>query len=226
IAVAPGALPHLHIVLQRVSWRMPYLNVDGAARRSLLNVTSGARELEVPFRSWELIEYPVLPQISRINWTVKTSSQLEKPRYVIVGFQTARKNFLTRDASRFDNCNITNIKAYLNAEMFPYDNMQLNFGDNVWALLYEMYVAFQKSYYNRDALPVYSPQEFKEHAPLFVIDCSRQNDTLKTGTVDIRLEIEASANFPANTAAYCLVIHDRLVTYNPLKNEVKIANTF
>ena len=83
-----------------------------------------------------------------------------------------------------------------------------------------------RNHYNRDALPVYSPQEFKEHAPLFVIDCSRQNDTLKTGTVDIRLEIEASANFPANTAAYCLVIHDRLVTYNPLKNEVKIANTF
>ncbi len=62
--------------------------------------------------------------------------------------------------------------------------------------------------------------EFKLHAPIFVFDCSRQNESLKNSMVDIRIEIQARENIPANTSAYCLIINDNVVLYNPYTNVV------
>ena len=58
------------------------------------------------------------------------------------------------------------------------------------------------------------------YAPLCVIDCSKQNDNLKTGSVDVRLEIETTDNIPAQTAAYCLLIFDNVIQYSPLYGNV------
>ena len=32
--------------------------------------------------------------------------------------------------------------------------------------------------------------------------------------IDVRLEFDVSENFPANTAAYCLIMHNRITEYN------------
>lgn len=85
-----------------------------------------------------------------------------------------------------------------------------------------MYARFQHSYYDKETRPLLSPKEFLTFAPLSVIDCSRQNETLSTGSVDVRLESETKENIPANTTAYCLILHDRIVKYNPLSGAVKI----
>ena len=69
--------------------------------------------------------------------------------------------------------------------------------------------------------------DFIEKYPLIVIDTSHQNEAIKEGIVDIKLEIETGANVPANTTAYCLVIHDNkniviftMFEYNPISNEI------
>ncbi|CAG9840710.1 unnamed protein product [Diabrotica balteata] len=70
--------------------------------------------------------------------------------------------------------------------------------------------------------PCLTPTNFIQKAPIFVIDCSHQNEAVKGGAIDVRLELEASENFPGNTSVYCLIIHDRTVIYNPLSNLVKV----
>ena len=55
---------------------------------------------------------------------------------------------------------------------------------------------------------------------MIVVDCSKQNESIKEGVVDIKLEIELADNAPAETIAYCLIIHDKLFQYNPLSNEI------
>ncbi|XP_067214165.1 uncharacterized protein [Linepithema humile] len=42
--------------------------------------------------------------------------------------------------------------------------------------------------------------------PFVVIDCSRQNDSVKNATVDVRIEFDCKESIPANTTAYCLII--------------------
>lgn len=207
--------------LDKVYWKMPYVHVANSYKLPLLRLIEKDHTITMPFRAWELHEYPALPQTKRQNWIVKTSSQLEKPRFVVLAFQTARKNVLSAHADEFDHCNVTNARLFLNDKYYPYDNLNLDIGKDRFALLYNMYASFQSSYYHRlDASPLLSPALFKSKAPLFVFDCSRQDDSLKASAVDVRIEFESTKNFPAQTTAYCMILHDSLVEYTPLTNTV------
>jgi len=53
-----------------------------------------------------------------------------------------------------------------------------------------------------------------------VVDLSYQNESVKTGPIDVRISIELKTPSHENTQAYCLLIHDRLVEYNPLNGLV------
>lgn len=147
-----------------------------------------------------MLEYPTLPQTKKQSWTVKTSSQLEKPRYIVLAFQTDRKNELSKNMSEFDSCGLSNVTVYLNSQYFSYDNIN---GD--WAILYEMYCRFQNSYYRNDPSPCLDFNTFKNKCPLFVIDCSKQDDTIKSGPIDVRIELESDGNIPDKTSPYCLI---------------------
>lgn len=207
--------------IQKIQWRVPHIKVSDRNKLLLLKSLERDRSIQIAFRNWDLYEYPLLPKTTKHSWSVKTTSQLEKPRFVIFGLQTARKNNKTRSSSIFDHCNVNNIKLYLNSQYYPYDSLNLKFDEGKFSILYEMYANFRQSYYNLGIDPLLSLNQFKEIAPLFVIDCSRQNDSLKTGPVDVRLEIECSEDIQDNTTAYCLIINDRLFEYKPLSNIVR-----
>ncbi|XP_011706267.1 PREDICTED: uncharacterized protein LOC105461468 [Wasmannia auropunctata] len=201
---------------------MPHVILNDVNKLSLLRTLESGRYVSLGFRSWDLYEFPLLQSTTKHSWAVKTATQLEKPRYVIFALQTDRRNNLAKDPSIFDNCNLTNVKLYLNSENYPYDDMNLDIEHKKFAILYDMYVKFQKAYYghaNHKALLEY--RQFLQYSPLVVIDCSRQNESIKSATVDVRIEFECQQNIPDNTTAYCLIIHDRLVEYNPLTNVVR-----
>lgn len=212
---------NVEIVLQKIQWRVPHIRVSDRNRLQLLKHLEKDRSIQLAFRNWDLYEYPLLPTTTKHSWSIKTASQLEKPRYVVLGLQTDRKMSKTKDISRFDHCHITNVKLFLNSQYFPYDSLNLKFDQGNYSILYEMYANFRQSYYNTSIDPLLDLSTFGERAPLFVIDCSRQNDSLKTGPVDVRLEIESSKDIPDNTSAYCLIINDRLFEYKPLSNIVR-----
>lgn len=209
------------IDLKKIEWLMPYVILSNQHKIRLLSQMQKSRPIAMSFRSWELFEYPTLPTAQKHIWTVKTSNQLEKPRFVILGFQTNRKNQKATNASLFDHCNISNVKLFLNSQYYPYGDLNLNINQNQYAILYDMYVNFQNAYYGKDAEPLLDKQHYISHIPLFVIDCSKQNESLKNAPVDVRLEFEARENFPANTSAYCLIIHDRIIEYNPMSGDVR-----
>ena len=59
--------------------------------------------------------------------------------------------------------------------------------------------------------------------PLIVIDCSKQNESLKNATVDVKVELNAKDILPTNTSVYGLILHDRVVEYNPISGDVRVA---
>lgn len=210
------------MTIRKIQWRIPHVNVSDSEKLKLLKLVDKKQSIHMSFRSWELYEYPILPQTDKHIWSVKTSTQINKPRYMIIGFQTKRNNEITADMSHFDHCNLTDLKVYLNSECYPYENLNVDFEKNQYAILYDMYAKFQDTYYHDRSLcsPILNFDQFKIIAPLIVIDCSRQNESLKKAIVDIRIVMQTKNNMPANTTAYCLIIHDNLITYNPYTNIV------
>ncbi|XP_061711719.1 uncharacterized protein LOC133523126 [Cydia pomonella] len=216
--------PNGEIEITRVTWRMPVIKVSDKEKLRLMSYVEGSIPVQIAFRTWELYEYPVLPSSERHIWCIKTSTQLEKPRYLIVGFQTARRNDKTKDMSIFDHCNLTNCRVYLNAQYYPYDPFSAEFKTNNYALLYDAFTNFQRSYYSRDhTSPQVNYAHYKTHSPLIVIDTSRQCDSFNSGAgaIDIKLEMEFKENVPANTTAYCLIINDSLFEYNALTSATR-----
>ncbi|XP_044005895.1 uncharacterized protein LOC122850905 [Aphidius gifuensis] len=212
----------IQIKLQKVEWIVPYIKVSDKQKIQLLNYIAKDPSIAISFRTWELYEYPLLPATTKQNWSVKTSTQLEKPRYIILGFQTKRKNSVTNNSSVSDHCNLRDVKLFLNSQSYPYGNLNIDFAHNQFSLLYDMFAYFQASYYYTETpQPLFTRQKFLEEAPLIVIDCSKQNEFLKSGPVDIRLEFESTTQFPAQTSAYCLILHDRIVEYNPISGSVR-----
>ncbi|XP_018343303.1 PREDICTED: uncharacterized protein LOC108749234 [Trachymyrmex septentrionalis] len=194
---------------------MPHVLLSEINKLSMLRALESGRYLSMAFRSWDLYEFPLLQSTTKHSWAIKTASQLEKPRYVIFAMQTGRKNIMSEDASRFDHCKLTNAKLYLNTECYPYDDLNLDFDKNRCAILYDLYARFCKGYYGYEYLePSLTFTTFLRNGPFVIIDCSRQNESVKSGTVDVRLDFECKENVPANTTAYCLIIHDRVVQYN------------
>jgi len=102
------------------------------------------------------------------------------------------------------------VKVYLNSEENPYDGLNQNFNLNRYALLYDMYINFQKSYYGCKSQPLLSLGNYKDNAPIFVLDVTHQNESVKGEPIHIRIDVKTLNNFPAKTSSYCLIIHDKL----------------
>lgn len=224
VNVFVGPSDHSTITIDKIQWRIPHVTVSDSEKLKLMQIINKKQQLQLNYRTWELYEYPVLPTTNKHIWSVKASSQLNTPRFIIVAFQTGRNNTIVADKSRFDHCDLLDLKVYLNSESFPYENLNVNFGNYQYAILYEMYARFQEEFYH-DRSPYYGApmltfEEFRTIAPIIVVDCSHQNETLKKSIIDIRIEFQTRTNIAANTTAYCLIVHDNIVTYNPYTNIV------
>ncbi|KAL6419573.1 hypothetical protein ACFW04_013724 [Cataglyphis niger] len=184
----------------KIQWRMPHVILNEVNKLSMLRVLESGRYLS----SWDLYKFPLLQRTTKHLWAIKTMTQLGKPRYVVFALQTGRKNVMSEDTSRFDKLN--NVKHYLNSK---YDRFCMT------------HQCFCKNYYGYEYLePSLTVMQFLRNGPFMIIDCSRQNESVKSASVDVRLEFECKENVPMNTTAYCLIIHDRVIQYNPLTNVV------
>jgi hypothetical protein len=173
-------LEKAYIRITRIVWQVPHFTVSDEEKLKLFNIIEKNNPLSIAHRRWELFTYPLLQESHSFTWVLKSSTSLEKPRFVIIGFQTDRKNNLRKDASKFDHCHLKNIKLYLNSQSYPYENLNLDYRHNQYALAYDMYARFQQSYYYNKKMicePLFKPAKFKTDAPLLVIDCSYQNET-------------------------------------------------
>lgn len=211
------------IEITQLLWRVPVVQLADAPKLQMMKIINQNFPLQMSFRSWDFFEYPNLPtDASIINWPLRLSPSLEKPRFVIVGFQTKRNANILSRSSVFDKCNVRNVRLHLGTETYPYSALNVDFSKNKFAVLYENYAQMRKNYYNFSKEETFlTPEDFLKMYPLWCIDCSRQNETVKNGSVNLRLEIEATASFAADTYAYCLIITDRIVEYVPFSGIVR-----
>ncbi|RZF33811.1 hypothetical protein LSTR_LSTR010359 [Laodelphax striatellus] len=114
------------------------------------------------------------------------------------------------------------IRVFLNNKYYPYESID---GDD--CCVYGMYEAFNGAYnhgHSQLVSPLFEKSALENgRMMLYAFDCSRQNESLKTGSIDVRIEFEATENIPADTRAYCLMIHDVTKEYKPMSGIVQSA---
>ena len=89
--VGDPVLTESTLELYKIQWRMPHVMLNEINKLSMLCTLESGRYLSMSFRSWDLYEYPLLQNMTKRSWSIKTAIQLEKPRYVLFALQTAKK---------------------------------------------------------------------------------------------------------------------------------------
>lgn len=215
-----ATLDSFDINITKIQWKVPHIQLADQAKLQMLKYLERKQIIGVPYRSWELFEMPELPSTTKHIWTVKSTTQISKPRFVFVTLQTNRQA-ITSVSSLYDGCNMRSIKLYLNNDYYPYDNVTADFPNGNYVELYKEFCDIQKVYYpNEKDNPIgFTYTEFGSY-PVWVFDCSRTDESLLAGTVDIRLEFDARDNIPAHTVASCLIIYDDYFEYSPFSSIV------
>lgn len=212
------------IEINKIEWKIKHIVPEDRQKLKLFNrINKGGAKIKVSYRMWDLYELPALRSTSTDIWAVKTTRSLERPRYIIIGFQNNNQsNDKAMDITQFIHASISNIRLYLNSEVYPCERWNLDFSKKLDSPAYYAYENFQRSYYERDmSEPMMDLGEFRKN-PLFVIDCSHQPEAVKSSTVDIKLEFETRRiSFPLQTRVYALIIHDAYFSYNALDGTVQ-----
>ena len=86
---------------------MSHVALNEVNKLSMLCALESGRYLSMSLHSCDLYEYPLLSSTTKHSWANKT--QLKKPRYVIFGLQTDKKNIMTAHKIYFDSCKLTNV---------------------------------------------------------------------------------------------------------------------
>ncbi|XP_058985528.1 uncharacterized protein LOC131805849 [Musca domestica] len=201
----------IKLTITNVVWKVQHIQLSDYRKISFLKTIKDGKALPLAFRSWDCYFNPTFAGGRQHSWSVKLSVNHERPRYVALIFEKDNK---------LEHCELKNIKVHLNSETYPYDDLNVKFEENGYAVLYDMYTKFQQSYYMREPQPLLTYASFKDK-PIAVIDISNQNEAVKNGPIDLKIQFETNKPIPQNTSTYCLIIHDRLVEYVPLTGIVR-----
>ncbi|CAH1994276.1 unnamed protein product [Acanthoscelides obtectus] len=199
------------LTISKIEWQVQHIVPEDRYKVKLLQRLNKhvSSRIKVAFRSWDLYELPSLRSTSSDVWAIRTTSKLESPLFVIIGFQdsTVEENHWM-DITKFINADVNLISLKL--------EKRLN------TAAYYAFENFQRTYYNRNfPESIIYIKEFNDN-PLFVIDCSHQPDHLQLSTVDISLEFETRKSaFPFHTKVYALVIHDLCISYNAFDGSIQ-----
>ncbi|XP_065684219.1 uncharacterized protein LOC136096635 [Hydra vulgaris] len=172
--------------LTKVSLWMPYITPSDTERLNLNSVIREKVTISVAFYS-RPCETTNPQQTSKMTWKLGVKSD-EKPRYIIVGFQTNRNNDQTQNASIFDHCNLTNMQVMINNVRFPEADYELSFPNQQFSRAHRDVSTFKENFYGKFEIISncnITPSDYKDLYPLMVFDLSKQSERLKPSVSDI-----------------------------------------
>ena len=207
-----NGVPDGKIRLTSMAWRVPQVRLELTKLMELRGIIESKEIIPVGFQA-RTTDSTVVTETRAFSWRTNVLSGVEKPRWIIVGFQTNKSETQEQNPAVFDNLNLSKAYAKLNSVNYPAEDLIINFPTNDYAVLYEMFDNFKKEYYGFNSL-VGGTQvnfaSFKSLYPIIVFDVRHQNEKLAVGIMDMQLRFEFRDPVPANTTAYVTIISDRV----------------
>ena len=212
---AGNAIANGKVILSEVSWFMPHVTPADKDKIELYKIIERKEKLPVGYRMLQCDSASIPQNSTSFSWRLSVKSSPEVPRFIIVGFQTAKSGSQVVNPSVFDDVNVSNIYAMLNSMRYPTTDYNISFLGQKFSRAYGDAAEFRSKFFNMDELissPNINPTEYRNLYPLFLFDVSKQSKKLKYSTTDIQIKMHFSAGVPLNTQAYAVIISDRLIT--------------
>ena len=213
------------VILSKISWFMPHVTPADKDKMELYKIIERKEKIPVGYRMIQC-DSASIPQANAFSWRLSVKSSPEVPRFIIVGFQTDKIGSQKTNPSLFDNVNVSNIYVMLNSTRYPTADYNISFLGQKYSRVYGDVAEFRSKFFNIDELisnPSINIGYYRLLYPLFLFDVSKQSEKLKYSTTDIQIKMHFSANVPANTQAYAVIISDRLINFQSDGNKFSVV---
>lgn len=211
-----------YVVLDQIVWDLPRVRVKQEKELMFATIIEKGKWLPLQFWKRELLEFPNLPQTPRNSIQVKTASSLERPFYIIIGFQIDNEFVFKKNSATFDFLSMQNIQVNVNNETIPRNKYDMK-GNGFDC--YRAYRDFRnwEIMYGGKLIPEggVTLYNWMKYSPLFVFDISTVTSSLISDGMNIRVDYESANNIPEKTVMYVLMFNRRAWAYEPLRKIIQ-----
>ena len=116
------------VSLDKISWFMPHVIPADAEKFSICKTIESKVKVPVAYRTRQYDMLSV-PESTSFTWRLSVRAASEKPRFIIVGFQTAKDGDQTKNPSTFDHVNLRNAYVMSNSDRYPAVDYNLSFAN-------------------------------------------------------------------------------------------------
>ena len=163
--------------------------------------------------------YKNVPKATNFLFDLGLESGMERPQYIIVGFENNNFNEQTNDASTFDIVNVTECYCKIGSEFYPEDRMNINYGANNYNEAFKEIVSFNKDY---NELPhnikqYINHRTFKSNYRIYVLDTRYQSDHIGPQPIQLNFTLSAAV---ADVICHALVLTRKVISVNSDGNKM------
>ena len=155
------------VSLDKISWFMPHDIPVDAEKFSIYKTIESKVKLLVAYRTRQCDMLSV-PELTNFTWRLSVKTAPEKPRFIMIGFQTAKDGDRTKNPSTFDHVNLKNAYVTLNSDRYPAVDYNLSFANQKFSRVYGDAALFGVKFFALDNLITQSnitPSDYKILCP-------------------------------------------------------------
>ena len=104
------------VSLDKISWFMPHVIPNDAEKSSIYKTIESIAKVPVAYRMRQCDMLSV-SQSTSLLWRLSVKTASKKPRFIIIGFQTAKDGDQTKNPSTFDHVNLKDAYVTLNSQL-------------------------------------------------------------------------------------------------------------
>ena len=183
----PGAVANdSNIEIRDISWCVPSIDPSNDIRFIVLKGLSKKNNVDFGYCERKTF-YKNVPNATNFSFDLG----MERPQYIIVGFENNNVNEQTQDASTFHIMNVTECFCEIDSEFYPEDRMNINYGTNNYNEAFKEIVSFNKGYnaLPHNIKPYINHRTFKSSYRIYVFDTRYQSDHIGPQPIQLTLAI-------------------------------------
>ena len=144
---------------------------------------------------------------------------MERPQYIIVGFENNNVNEQIHDASTFHIMNVTECYCKIGSEFYPEDRMNINYGTNIYNEAFKEIDSFNKDYNGlpHNIKPYINHRTFKISYRIYVFDTRYQSDHIGPQPIQVNFNFSAAV---ADVICHALVLTRKVISVNSDSNNM------
>ena len=157
--------------------------------------------------------YKNVPNATNSLFDLGMESGMERPQYIIIGFENNNVNEQTHDASTFDIMNATECYCKIGSEFYPEDRKNINYGTNKYNDVFKEVVSFNKDYNGlpHNITPNKNHRTFKSSYRIYVFDTRCQRYHIGPQPIQLKFKFSAAV---ADVICHALVLTRKNISVN------------